>query len=65
MFTRSYYSYSEYSENDQLSYHSTKIFTSGFYNAMQLREISTPPNLISDQKSWGYKGNLMISQFGK
>jgi len=65
MFIRSYYSYSEYSENGQLSYHSTKIFTSGFYNAMQLGENSTPPNWISDQKSWKYKGNLMISKFGK
>jgi len=31
MFTRSYYSYFKIG---QLSYHSTKISTSGFYNAM-------------------------------
>jgi len=41
MFTRSYYSYSE---NARLSYRSTNIFTSGFYNAMQLGEILTRPN---------------------
>jgi len=33
MFTRSYYSYFKIG---QLSYHSTKISMSGFYNAMQL-----------------------------
>jgi len=32
MFTRSYYSYFKIG---RLSYHSTKISTSGFYNAMQ------------------------------
>jgi len=35
-----------------------KIFTSGFYNAMQVSEVSTRPNWISDQKSWRYKGNF-------
>jgi len=55
MFTRSYYSYSKIG---RLSYHSTKIFTSGFYNAMQLGEISTRPNWNSDRKLWRYKGNL-------
>jgi len=54
MFTRSY----SYSENCRLSYHSTNIFTSGFYNAMQLGEISTRPNWISDRKPWRYKGNF-------
>jgi len=38
MFTRSYYSYFKIG---RLSYHSTKTSTSGFYNAMQLGEIST------------------------
>jgi len=55
MFTRSYYSYFKIG---RLSYHSTKISTSGFYNAMQLWEISTWSNWISDRKSWRYKGNL-------
>jgi len=55
MFTKSYYSYFE---NGRLGYHNTKIFTSGFYNAMQLGEISTRPNWISDRKSWRYKGNF-------
>jgi len=36
MFTRSYHSYFKIG---LLSYHSTKISTSGFYNAMQLGEI--------------------------
>jgi len=55
MFTKSYYSYYE---NGRLSYHSTKIFTSGFYNAMQLGEISTRPNWNSDRNSWRYKRNF-------
>jgi len=55
MFTRGYYSYFKIG---QLSYHSTKISTSGFYNAMQLGEISTRPNWIFDQKSWRYKRNF-------
>jgi len=38
MFTWSYYSYFKIA---RLSYHSTKISTSGFYNAMQLGEILT------------------------
>jgi len=41
MFTPSYYSYSELG---RLSYHSTKVFMSGFYNALQLGEISIRPN---------------------
>jgi len=53
------------SELGRLSYHSTKIFTSGFYNAMHLREISTPPNWISDWKSWRYKRKLTVSLFYK
>jgi len=34
---------------------------SRFYNAMQLGEISTRPNWISDRKSWRYKGNCTLS----
>jgi len=60
MFTRSYYSYFE---NGQLSYHITKISMSGFYNAMQLGEISTRPNWISDWKSWRYRGNFSNYDF--
>jgi len=41
MFTKSYYSYFKI---DRLSYHNTKISTSGFYNVMQLGEISIGPN---------------------
>jgi len=33
---------------------------SGFYNAMQLGEISTQWNWISDWKSWRYKRNFRI-----
>jgi len=55
MFTRSYYSYFKIG---RLSYHSTKISTSGFYNAMKLREISTRPNWNFDRKSWRYKRNF-------
>jgi len=34
---------------------------SGFYNAMQLREVLTQPNWISDWKSWRYKRNFTLS----
>jgi len=33
-----------YSEISRLSYHSTNIFTSGFYNAIKLGKTSTQPN---------------------
>jgi len=56
MFASSYYSYPE---NGRLRYHSTEIFTSGFYNVLQLGEISTRPNWISDWKWWRYKGNFI------
>jgi len=55
MFTRNYYFYFKIGRS---SYHSTKISTSGFYNAMQLGEISTRPNRNFDWKSWRYKRNL-------
>jgi len=57
MFTRSYYSYFKIG---RLSYHNTKISTGGFYNAMQLREISTRPNWNFDRKSWRYKRNYRL-----
>jgi len=39
-----------YSEIGRLSYHSTKLLTSSFYNAMQLGEISTRPKLLTENR---------------
>jgi len=49
MFTRSVECYSKIG---RLRYRNTKIFTSGFYNAMHLGEISTWQNCISDFYEW-------------
>jgi len=62
MFTRSYYSYFKIGRLSyhigRLSYHSTKISTSGFYNAMQLGEISTQPNRILTENCEGINATL-------
>jgi len=44
----------------RLGYHITRVFMSGFYNAIQLGEISTWPNWYCDQKSWKYKVNFRL-----
>jgi len=60
MFTRRYYSYFKIG---RISYHGTKISTGGFYNAMQLGEISTRPNWIFDRISWRYERNFRIENW--
>jgi len=61
MFTRSYYSFWVLFWNRPIKLSPNE----SFYNAMQLGEISTWPNWISDWKSWRYKRNFKHFKLSK